>query len=1736
MTQQFDLDIEHIRQLYDERRFLDAFALTGDIWNHPEVVDSYDAETLILGARLAARLGNGKFERALYRYVLTKFPQEPVTRVYARGSTALRMSVYDYLKDFETQPRLNTENPRLKLYWLCQHAILWALVRDFERAGTLLTQAEEFSGDRSWLLTSKANLAFLQDQWQQALELVEQAWDAEAMFKGGFTVSILANCLTKLGRLDEAIERLDQVVDECQSYHVTIIALWYLLAAVECAEGGRQAYLLTRCHALMNHLPDRTPLADRLTKQQIEMIRLELAMFEHDIEQMQSSTLALKSPYFKTIRENLQQHPNGKMYMGAFDLVWQKHNTCLPASIATVVPSTQPLDADELADALTYGGTVPWQALDWLKEQRFVVKPFIFTAELAKQLFQKGLGFICITEGDDWGHAMAAIGYDEATGTLILHDPSQTRQTRMIMDKIEEFFGPFSPEALAIVPLNHAEVLDSIPDSASRPLEFYFEFWKIHRDKGLSETQAILETFQQEFPEHPIAKRLQAIFLSNTGKIAEALVIQEALLTSYPDSVQCRRDLLITLKRTRDTGRILQIYGDFVERNYLPGLSQEKSYPSGAYIVDYADFLSFTSSEHEKSLKYLHQVLFREPANAAAYHSLGDVFACQGHYQESILPFTIASLLKQEDDHYARSVCDAFIQIGELQKGFEYLEQRIRLVGNSPLSFGARLTYVAALEEYGYPDQAIEHFEQAAQQFAGEPDLALFGVFFWLRMGRPEKARQLLDKLEHKGHRLYFLEAATNFYYRRGEWEKALELAEEWNSLKPGDISAFRFYSFLYAFKYGRLEKYALVQQAVQQFKNDEAFEEVYFEVLNELFLHDEKISMLRARIRRNSRDGWAWNELCHELLTKAELAEQDGRQVILTEVDEVLQECRTLGEGTFELCCLIARQKFCTGDRSEAISLLFDALERNPSHPLPYARIMDEARNLPVDEQEEPLRRLEEKLFCTVNFLSQAVDFAGKIAAQRGLAKAVEHVEQWRQKRPNDPEIALSLARLWLDYGQSRSDAEYAMTLLEPLVQRFPNHFGLGLALADTYAILQREADQILAYQKILDRDPLQTHARWQLSRVMAVSGRLADAEQLLAEGCRVMPIDTFCWLNYASFLEHQNLYENALNVLRNATKTLPGNIQLREYLINQLLTHNLTAEARKHAQELVDFYQDGAYCWFLLADTLHQSPDYSDLKQIESFYRKALSLNSALLQAIEGLVQLMVSQHRYHEAHVFLNTLPAECRGTDDAVFLNGWVFRNEGDYEAAHGEMLTILTEHPDYPRVWQLVMDWIEEDEDWERSEWLLEAIPPVLASQLDFRTRRLELLQKSGKPVEELDAEWEELCREFPENQRLQMSRFDLLIDAEQWEQAEKLLTEYERFDPNSSYLLTRKVQMLTHQNKFDEAIATALKIWTMPGDDELWPEHFAWDTLQQAGYKKEAAHAALNALLTGQRLRLRIFALLLQDLNLVQNQLKTPWKERIKSLSALFIPLRIQAYLNLMEHLHDVNWEPSEHLAATLNHLDEMKNYKHAIKHCLKHQERYRLMTPVRQSAVMLMKRTSGNTYASEIRAWMQAWRELPGVQMWAVINYILAVSPDDSFKNPVGDLKEQFESSRDSLQTLAFDHTVRFMACLYCEAALRLDDYETFSQGIEQYRTVLEDDKTEYWLPKDRHHLPKTLLLFKDLLEAENSEEAWKISQSLRQNRTCRFSWIAPTWWKLTADKLSRPRRGWMYCRLLIV
>ncbi|MDM7914832.1 MAG: tetratricopeptide repeat protein, partial [Candidatus Eisenbacteria bacterium] len=110
---------------------------------------------------------------------------------------------------------------------------------------------------------------------------------------------------------------------------------------------------------------------------------------------------------------------------------------------------------------------------------------------------------------------------------------------------------------------------------------------------------------------------------------------------------------------------------------------------------------------------------------------------------------------------------------------------------NDPENFGAYLRLGDLLRRMGYPDRAQRlHADLLARPISDPDDLRRAHESYvedLLQQGKPEEAQRTAEKLialDRKNP--VALRALVQVAERRGDWEKALELLDEWDSVAPG--------------------------------------------------------------------------------------------------------------------------------------------------------------------------------------------------------------------------------------------------------------------------------------------------------------------------------------------------------------------------------------------------------------------------------------------------------------------------------------------------------------------------------------------------------------------------------------------------------------------------------------------------------------------------------------------------------------------------------------------------------------------------------------------------------------------------------------------------------------------------------------------------------------------------------------------------------------------------------------
>jgi hypothetical protein len=101
----------------------------------------------------------------------------------------------------------------------------------------------------------------------------------------------------------------------------------------------------------------------------------------------------------------------------------------------------------------------------------------------------------------------------------------------------------------------------------------------------------------------------------------------------------------------------------------------------------------------------------------------------------------------------------------------------------------------------------------------------------------------------------------------------------------------------------------------------------------------------------------------------------------------------------------------------------------------------------------------------------------------------------------------------------------------------------------------------------------------------------------------------------------------------------------------------------------------------------------------------------------------------------------------------------------------------------------------------------------------------------------------------------------------------------------------------------------------------------------------------------------------------------------------------------------------------------------------------------------------------------------------------------------------------------------------------LRLGKLDEFLKWSDKYQYILKDEQTEYWLPGEYCLLPKSFLLFVDLLKGDTHEtRVLQLSRELsKMSRAARPKWLVKAWLKCVRNRIPFGKRlqSWIMLRL---
>jgi tetratricopeptide (TPR) repeat protein len=1617
-----------LQVIYDDHRFLDAYQKSAAYWNESFAVESLSAEEMILAGRLASRVGGFRLSRHIFRAARRQYPDLPVVRFFTRGINGARHLLLDELVEFEKNPELGGNDHHLRASWLASYGYNFATLRDFSRASELMQQAHAISPEDAWLYSVESDVLGMADRWQEARNQAQLGHNIDP--SSPWPVLSLATALLNLGKIRSAAEIMLEASTRTQFFQIVQTACWYQCALAETLEGNERRQTLEAARRLAERIEPMSPLADREFKALLARTWLDISELADDHAAMEFWSREARSPFHRKVLSNLKANPTGKRIRLKYKRTIQKHVECVPTSIASALSATGAnVSVDAIAREVTFGGTYEWAAADWLRENGFHVRFFSATAAVAARLIEEGIGFVVSWDDDQSGHTVAIVGIDQAAGTVIVHDPGSFRSTEYLFTSLTEKYSPLGVPAMVAVPSELAGLLDEILPPEAEVMEAAEIQEKALALYGPSAARPVIDNLEERFPNHSGTQYLRAIQYMEDGRNGKAMASFRKLLEKFPRSPSVRVRLMIACRSLGNTALLRETLRSVVDAGKVSGVDSQTDWttPHYRYLADYADLLRYSLETRNRAESLLRLALKNSWHAAVAWHVLGDFRWNQRNFESALLAYRIASTLAEHNEHYARAYADALCRNNRQDEGLEWLRKRAENLGNSVHGVSTWITYIDMLEDWGRPTVALEVCRSVLIRFDSSPSLLVFAVPFLARMGEWENAEIQLHKLGQSKATGSFHEAAVFFNEMRGRTVKALEHAEQWVGEIPRSIQARSRLLALTAKVRGDESAFKLAARWLHERPENEDFEELFCSYADD---HRwRKLRLLKTRVKRNPEDAWAWRELAFAVIPMFEMANDPRRRRLASRISDYIAEAsRVAGE---EAAAFGVRGYWLEAQANwtEACENYIESIRRDPGYFYGYRRAFEVSARFSDVDRRAMWRTIEPLFLGNAGHLPSCLELMRLLNDAFGPRETEQIIREWQRLRPDDPDVAEAMADLLIEHGHGRSDAARALELLLPVVERYPYHSGLRFSLARAYRATGDDEAARQVFTELVRRRPDNISALIQLAWIQDREGNTEEALRTLQiaeeqEPQNPDPIDA-----RSDVLIENGRYDEARTVIADGLRKLPRSVRMYQRAISLLASCGDDDGTVEAARQGVRAYPGGAYLWLLLGRTLHENPEFAAPGEIEDCLRRSLNLNGGLFESADWLAMIFTQQRRYDDATQVIAKVEARLVDPSPALGRKAWIKRKAGEKSEAVTDLSDLLKRFPGYAWGWNLLLAWLEEDEDWESAKRLLGPVPPQMLSDVSFRLKRLQLLEKARADTDSLDEEWNQLLEDFPEYVSLFLHRFDSLDEAQHWDEAAAVLARIAPFAEDDVDFMARMVDVKCRERSFDEALDYAIQVCFNPVEHSNWPVTHVWEAFGRTDNEQNFVDAFRGKLQQGDRPTPRALSRFLEWV--VDQERPGGFLRRLRQTRLHHVTREI---IWLMKIIEQNGWREQISLADLFSTLN-----KHRYPGIV----------------VRYWKRLCDHGVAGDSNEWAQAgaamvnlgqkrkaralfhdWRRRRGIRMWSLANYLHCLS---HFRKE--GLEEVIETCRVALAQLPHDHCAHYLAMMQAEACALIGD-----------------------------------------------------------------------------------------------
>lgn len=1683
-------------ELYEAARFVDAYILTETLWSDPGNAQQLDTRETILAARLASRLGSAKFARALFDLAYKRDATNPMVRYYCRTRANSR-TLFEGLEDFEQNPELATDDSELKASWFASHASSFALLRDFDSAEHWIHRAYQQNSPSGWVEACHSEILLRRDLRKEALERAESAWAKQPGMP--YTAGALAAALAENDRSEEAEARLKEwIIAGGQSFEVLLMLLHYMQQSAERGEASRRAACAQELMALAARFEGLAPLADRFARRAHTYHMLEAARLGGDRAMLCKLAADLDAPFYNAIVKNLAQNPDGRRVLLAHKPQRQDHNTCLPASVCTVLSTFMPApDQKELAAQLTFEGTPGWRVNDWAASRALTIRHFIADRRSVEALIAAGMPFILGMEGHNNAHATAVVGADFAMGTLLIHDPSFLGLSEKLLAHLDMGEAPLGPRCAVIYPQTHGKTGDAITLNGEEGARLFNEYQRIHEQRGPVAAAELIEG--AKLGNTPLEEYLRAIALSARGLAHEALAIMRRLFERWPDCILLQRAVISGTAALGNTGLLRETLGRILSRSPLPGSGggADYIYPAPHLYARYANLLRRSAGGIAEAERKLRHGLRRGPFEAEAYAVLGDLRWDMGDFKKALLPYRLAASLHHEQDSYARAYADTLHKLGREREAADWLRRRARHFSAKLDASGPYRALVEALESFGFPNEALDALREGLRDRPQDGNLAAFAAVFFPRYARLEEARAALEVARRFAPSGEVHNATAALATIDGELEIAVKHARERVANEPHSIAARAHLLHLTEQLKGPEEALKLCEQWVEEHPGDEIYEELLLDRLGNITHRERRLKILNARLKRNDLDAWAWRELAFTLLANTTTATATRRIEAMRELERAADHCLQTSPDHQATAMIVAELEMVRGRREQAFEACARALQIEPAFGFACSRMFEIAAQLGLKFSKKAADHADAALARTAGQWTLAPQIADWLGQQLGVDEARNRVSRWLRRARRDPYPVSAWAELLLYHGRGVPDARRVLRRLKRAIARFPLHLDLRYALAHAYSNLQRQEEEVQTLREIVANAPHEMRARVYLAETLEELGRFDESEAELIRASEINPLEFRVWSGLSEFYARRGRNEDAVGVLAQACEKTPDLMRLWERRCELLGNMGRADEALTVAREVARRFPRASQAQIILARVLRHPMVRARRQEIEVQYEKAIKLNAQFFEAVDEFTEFLCTHAQFERARQLVERHQPLAEDPVPYSAKLAEILRREGRAKDALHAVQEIVQSRPDYFWGWHLLLQWCTEDKQWQVGRNMLQEAPASLSDNLQFQSRKLEFLEQAGVPREETERGWRELLASFPRSRDLHLTRFDRLLQENRVADAEAVIKAYAKVEPDSPQTLCRQVEIACAQNQKTAALAIARRLW-FETQGEIAPSCFkAIQALENAKYHNENM-ADVNSQIEGGRL-----PALEAARSLVIRAGKTNLGRETERMAVLLEPRALEYG----------SWD----LYSSV--LDAQIDCSHAawvIGFRSRHEQECHQDTLLWMAVGRALNNLGRHQETVE---WLRNWRERAGCEMWSLSNLVYSLLA-------LGRFDEAVISAQNVLNELHHDHAAAFIGEGLLVAHILRGAPLDFMQDYQDLHVVLQRDES-------KRDTTRAIELYAQLQRSEQSALPGldaKFRQLLVRSDLVQQTALARAWKKMLYSKMTWPQKIWHF------